>query len=71
MTIPEHCSPSEGPDVWKEDGLCPDCAQALIARIADLELSLRRLLGGLTAIRNAKSPLHLSIVQDAKNLLRQ
>ena len=35
--IPLHCSPMNDRDAWKTEGICPDCASAILARAAKLE----------------------------------
>lgn len=36
MPLPTHCVPLDG-----EAGVCPDCAKALLARVAELEEAIR------------------------------
>ena len=38
--IPLHCSPMNDRDAWKTEGICPDCASAILARVAELEAAL-------------------------------
>ena len=40
LPIPPHCAPPSCPDQWRLTGICPDCADSLQARVAELEAAL-------------------------------
>ena len=40
LPIPPHCAPPSCPDHWRLTGICPDCADSLQARVAELEAEL-------------------------------